>query len=78
MAVFRQTLGPLMGKTVFKDSDTCKIDDLINAVNTAIRESPKLGASQVFSRPEAIQALRVMNDDNILMYLEDEEDVYRV
>jgi DNA replication licensing factor MCM3 len=78
MTVFRQTLGPLMGKTVFKDSDTSKIDDLINAVNTAIRESPQLGASHVFSRPEAIQALRVMNDDNILMYLEDDEDVYRV
>ncbi|KAJ6190700.1 Nucleic acid-binding OB-fold [Penicillium mononematosum] len=78
MTVFRQTLGPLMGKTVFKDSDTSKIDDLINAVNTAIRESSQLGASHVFSRPEAIQALRVMNEDNILMYLEDDEDVYRV
>ncbi|KAJ5170318.1 Nucleic acid-binding OB-fold [Penicillium coprophilum] len=78
MTVFRQTLGPLMGKTVFIGSDTSKVDDLINAVNTAIRESPKLGASHVFSRSEAIQALRVMNDDNILMYLEDEEDVYRV
>ncbi|KAI2765342.1 hypothetical protein DTO012A8_9436 [Penicillium roqueforti] len=78
MTVFRQTLGPLMGKTVFRDSDTSKIDELINAVNTAIRESPQLGASHVFSRPEAIQALRVMNDDNILMYLEDDEDVYRV
>ncbi|CAG8909475.1 unnamed protein product [Penicillium egyptiacum] len=78
MTVFRQTLGPLMGKTVFKDSDTSKIDDLINAVNNAIRESPQLGTSHVFSRPEAIQALRVMNEDNILMYLEDDEDVYRV
>lgn len=78
MIVFRQTLGPLMGKTVFKDSDTSNVDDLINAVNTAIQESPKYGASHVFSRPEAIKALRVMNEDNILMYLEDDDDVYRV
>jgi DNA replication licensing factor MCM3 len=78
MAVFRQTLGPLMGKTVFKDSDTTNVNDLINAVNTAIRESPNQGASQIFSRPEAIQALRVMNEDNILMYLEEDDDVYRV
>ncbi|KAJ5455447.1 hypothetical protein N7475_010568 [Penicillium sp. IBT 31633x] len=78
MTAFRQTLGPLMGKTVFKDSDTSKVDELIDAVNTAIRESPKPGASQVFSRSEAIQALRVMNEDNILMYLEDDDDVYRV
>jgi DNA replication licensing factor MCM3 len=78
MTVFKQTLGLLMGKRVFTDSDTSKVDDLINVVNTAIRESPKHGAAHVFSRPEAIQALRVMNDENILMYLEDDDDVYRV
>ncbi|KAJ5367658.1 DNA replication licensing factor Mcm3 [Penicillium brevicompactum] len=78
MAVFKQTLGLLMGKRVFTDSDTSKVNDLIDVVNTAIRESPKHGASQTFSRSEAVQALRVMNDENILMYLEEDDDVYRV
>ncbi|CAG8036977.1 unnamed protein product [Penicillium salamii] len=78
MGVFKQTLGLLMGKRVFADSDTSKVNDLIDAVNTTIRESPRHGAAQVFSRSEAIQALRVMTDENILMYLEDDDDVYRV
>lgn len=78
MAVFKQTLGQLMGKRVFADGDTSKVNNLIDAVNTAIRQSPQHGAAQIFSRSEAIQALRVMNDENILMYLEDDDDVYRV
>lgn len=65
--VFRQTLGPLMGSTVFGDSDMCNVDDLIEAVNTAVRSSPSLGAAHVFSRAEAIQALQVMNEENLLM-----------
>ncbi|KAJ5085901.1 hypothetical protein N7532_010672 [Penicillium argentinense] len=78
MAVFRQTLGPLMGSRVFIDSDTTNVNDLIEAVNTAIRTSPSQGAAQVFSRPEAIQALRVMNEENLLMFLEDDDNVYRI
>ena len=67
MAVFRQTLGPLMGTRVFVDSDTVNVDELIDAVNTAIRASPAYGAAHVFTRPEAIQALGVMNEENLLM-----------
>lgn len=67
MAVFRQTLGPLMGTRVFADGDMINVDELIEAVNTAVRESPSLGAAHVFSRPEAIRALRVMNEENLLM-----------
>lgn len=67
MAVFRQILGPLMGNKVFKDGDMCHVDELIEAVNTALRESPRHGAAHVFSRPEAIQALSKMNDENLLM-----------
>lgn len=67
MAVFRQILGPLMGNKVFKDSDMCHVDELIEAVNTAVRESPRHGAAHIFSRPEAIQALSKMNEENLLM-----------
>lgn len=67
MTVFRQTLGPLMGTRVFADGDMAPVDELIEAVNTAVRGSPSLGAGHVFSRPEAIQALRVMNEENLLM-----------
>ncbi|KAF3394182.1 DNA replication licensing factor mcm3 [Penicillium rolfsii] len=78
MAVFRQILGPLMGNKVFKDGDMCHVDELIEAVNTAVRESPRHGAAHVFSRPEAIQALSKMNEENLLMFLEDDENVYRI
>ncbi|KAJ5231701.1 uncharacterized protein N7469_006289 [Penicillium citrinum] len=78
MAVFRQTLGPLMGSRVFVDGDTTNVDDMIEAINTAIRASPSLGAAHVFARPEAIQALRKMNDENLLMFLEDDDNVYRI
>lgn len=67
MAVFRQTLGQLMGTQVFADGDMMNVDDLIEAVNTGIRTSPSLGAAQVFPKPEAIQALGVMNEQNLLM-----------
>ncbi|KAJ5586907.1 DNA replication licensing factor mcm3 [Penicillium hispanicum] len=78
MAVFRQTLGPLMGTRVFGDGDMIHVDELIEAVNTAVRASPAHGAAHVFSRPEAIQALRKMNEENLLMFLEDDDNVYRI
>ncbi|OOQ87082.1 DNA replication licensing factor mcm3 [Penicillium brasilianum] len=78
MAVFRQTLGPLMGTKVFADGDMVHVDELIEAVNTAVRASPQHGAAHVFSRPEAIQALSKMNEENLLMFLEDDENVYRI
>lgn len=66
MTVFRQTLGPLMTR-VFTEGDQVPVNDLIEAVNTAIRASPTLGAAHVFSQPEALQALTVMNEENLLM-----------
>ncbi|KAJ5678276.1 DNA replication licensing factor mcm3 [Penicillium maclennaniae] len=78
MTVFRQTLGPLMTR-VFSEGDQVPANDLIEAVNTAIRASPPLGAAHVFSQPEALQALTVMNEENLLMYLGGEDDsVYRI
>lgn len=67
LAVFQQTLGPLMGTRVFKDGDENNVFDLIDAVNEAIRASPSHGPSHVFSRLEATQALRKMNEENRLM-----------
>lgn len=66
-AVFRQILGPLMGTRVFADGDMTNVDELINEVNTAIDQSPNHGAGDIFPRPEAIQALQKMNEENLLM-----------
>ncbi|KAJ5746519.1 DNA replication licensing factor mcm3 [Penicillium odoratum] len=79
-AVFRQTLGSLMGTRVFAESDEVNVDELINEVNTAIGTSPNHGAALVFPRAEAIQALNKMNDENLLMYIDDDEGnkVYRI
>lgn len=63
---FRQTLGPLMSR-VFVNDDSADVEALIGAVNTAIRANQSLGEQHVFQRPEAIQALKVMNERNELM-----------
>lgn len=57
-----------MGSRLFTDGDTADVEDLIGAVNTAIRASPQ-GHGQVFQRPEAVQALKAMNEMNQLMYV---------
>lgn len=78
LATFRQALGPLMGTSLFANEDSADVEDLIGAVNRAIRNAPSLGEGHVFQRTEAILALRAMEDRNELMYLENEETVYRV
>ncbi|OOF97180.1 hypothetical protein ASPCADRAFT_205993 [Aspergillus carbonarius ITEM 5010] len=78
LTVFRQALGPLMGTRLFTHGDTADVEALIGAVNTALRSTPSLGEAHVFQRAEAIQALRAMNERNELMYLEDDETVYRI
>ncbi|KAH8700451.1 putative DNA replication licensing factor Mcm3 [Talaromyces proteolyticus] len=74
---FRQILGPLMSR-VFVNDDSADVEALIGAVNTAIRASQSLGERHVFQRQEAIQALKAMNERNELMFLEDDETVYRI
>ncbi|CEL09087.1 Putative DNA replication licensing factor mcm3 [Aspergillus calidoustus] len=76
LTLFRQALGPLMGTKLFASGDTADVEELIGAVNTAVRT--RQGETQVFQRPEAIQALKAMNERNELMYLEDDETVYRI
>ncbi|KAJ5106476.1 DNA replication licensing factor mcm3 [Penicillium angulare] len=77
-AVFRQILGPLMGNRVFGDGDMTHVDVLIKEVNDAIQKSPSHGVAHVFPKVEAFQALTKMNDENLLMFLEDDENVYRI
>ena len=66
LGVFRQALGSLMGTRLFTEGDTADVEELIGAVNTAIRSQ---GQAQVFQRPEAVQALKAMNEMNQLMYV---------
>ncbi|KAJ5713833.1 uncharacterized protein N7483_011014 [Penicillium malachiteum] len=61
--VFRQVLGSLMGNRVFGSGDEASVTELIKEVNDAIQASPSHGK---------------MNDDNLLMYLEDDDHVYRI
>jgi DNA replication licensing factor MCM3 len=56
-----------MGTALFSSSDTADLEELIGAVNAAIRSSRSLGESAVFQRSEAIQALKAMNERNELM-----------
>jgi DNA replication licensing factor MCM3 len=65
LTLFRQALGPLMGTKLFASGDTADVEELIGAVNTAVRT--RQGETQVFQRPEAIQALKAMNERNELM-----------
>jgi DNA replication licensing factor MCM3 len=65
LTLFRQALGPLMGTKLFASGDTADVEELIGAVNTALRT--RQGETQVFQRPEAIQALKAMNERNELM-----------
>ena len=76
--VFRQVLGPLMGTRVFSDGDQSSVSDLIKEVNDAIQASPSHGVQHVFPRSEAIQALKQMTDENLLMFLEEDDNVYRI
>ncbi|RAK99102.1 MCM DNA helicase complex subunit MCM3 [Aspergillus ibericus CBS 121593] len=78
LATFRQTLGRLVGTRLFTHGDETDVETLIGAVNTALRSTPSLGEGHVFQRAEAIQALKAMNEKNELMYIEDDETVYRI
>ncbi|KAF5015398.1 hypothetical protein F66182_13289, partial [Fusarium sp. NRRL 66182] len=77
LITFRQTLGPLIGQ-VFANEDSADLEALIGAINTAIRANQSLGERHVFQRQEAIQALKAMNERNELMFLEEDDTVYRI
>ncbi|KAI5290907.1 MCM DNA helicase complex subunit [Ascosphaera atra] len=74
--VFRRALGSLMRTPLFSsDSDSAGVRQVMDGVNQAVRSQ---GAGETFSLVEAIQALRVMNEANEVMYLDGDETVYRI
>lgn len=62
LAAFRSALGPLMGTDLFED-DAAEVDQLVERVNE------RLGARSggVFSKDEAVKALKAMDRLNLLM-----------
>jgi DNA replication licensing factor MCM3 len=60
LEVFRRTLGQLLNTPLFED-ESAAVDDLIEAVNG------KVGAAARFSRAEAIEALKIMDQRNQIM-----------
>ncbi|KAI5295418.1 MCM DNA helicase complex subunit [Ascosphaera acerosa] len=70
--VFRRALGPLMRTALFA-GDSAGLRNVISAVNAALPET-----EMVFDLVETIRALKVMNDANELMYLDEDETVYRI
>lgn len=66
LATFRRTLGSLTTSDLFA-GESAHVQSVVDAVNTSIRNNPSLGESEMFTLPEALQALRTMHDQNDLM-----------
>lgn len=60
VAVFRRALGTLMDAELFED-DAAQLEPLIEAVNA------KVGRREAFSKEEAVRALKVMDERNMIM-----------
>ncbi|KAI3329218.1 MCM2/3/5 family-domain-containing protein [Xylariaceae sp. AK1471] len=71
LAAFRTALGQLLNTDLFED-DSANVGDVIEAVNRRLG-----GRGAVFSREEAIKALKRMDDANQIMYT-DGELVYKI
>ncbi|OIW28468.1 MCM-domain-containing protein [Coniochaeta ligniaria NRRL 30616] len=67
---FRRAMGQLMDGVLFED-DAAQLDPLIEAVNA------KVGRRDAYSREEAVKALKVMDERNMIMYT-DGELVYKI
>ncbi|KAL1842608.1 hypothetical protein VTJ49DRAFT_4656 [Mycothermus thermophilus] len=70
--VFTRALGQLMNASFWDADGVAKVDELIEGVNT------KVGATARFSREEAWQVLKAMNDDNKIMISEEGDLVYKI
>ncbi len=67
LSTFRTTLGRLMNARLFAN-DSANVDPLIEAVNNSIQGSGVRGSQEeAFEREEAVQALRIMNEENQIM-----------
>ncbi|KAI1176781.1 MCM2/3/5 family-domain-containing protein [Nemania sp. FL0916] len=71
LATFRTALGQLLNTNLFED-DSANVDDVIDAVNGRLARR-----DATFSREEAIQALKRMDNANQIMYT-DGELVYKI
>ncbi len=68
---FSSTLGRLTRTSLFQN-DMAKFDDVLNAVNFRVDEN---GGNE-FTQDEGKEALRLMSEDNKIMWLDDSEEVY--
>ncbi|KAK1755959.1 hypothetical protein QBC47DRAFT_381765 [Echria macrotheca] len=72
LEVFRRALGQLLNTSLFED-DAAELEELINAVNSRVSRT----GGTVFSREEAILALKEMTTRNQIMF-SDGELVYKI
>lgn len=73
--VFRSALGQLMSTSLFQN-DMAKVDDLLEAINAGIEvDHPD---EEEFEKEEAVVALQRLADTNAIMFLPDEDEVYRL
>ena len=58
-------------------NDSASVDDLLPAVNARVEEEHGDGEEE-FEKDEMIAGLRKLAEQNAVMYLEEEEEVYRL
>lgn len=73
--IFRGALGQLMSTSLFQN-DMAKVDDLLEAVNAAVENDHP--DQDEFGREEAIVALQRLADANAVMFLPEDDEVYRL
>jgi acetylornithine deacetylase/succinyl-diaminopimelate desuccinylase-like protein len=70
---FRRVLGPLMVTSLFQN-DMATVEDVTAAVNHRLSEQ---GQAE-FADAEIEAALKAMGEQNLIMYLEDSGEVYKL
>lgn len=71
--MFRRALGPLMVTSLFQN-DMATVPDVTAAVNHAMEQRNQ----EEFSDVEVLAALKEMGDQNLIMFLEDSGEVYKL
>ncbi|KAK5264703.1 MCM DNA helicase complex subunit [Exophiala xenobiotica] len=73
LEAFRRVLGPLTVTSLFQN-DMATVPDVAAAVNHAMLEKRQ----EEFSDAEVVAALKEMGDQNLIMFLEDNGEVYKL
>ena len=73
LTAFRTALGPLMRTDLFSN-DQATLRPLVERINAAMRGR----SGGAFDREEAVAALRAMGEANQIMWIEEDEVVYRI